>query len=165
MHQQDPSHTKDPPRWILKLASHTHVWLRRMSGGRRFNTLNGDEVCFVTMTGAKSGRRITMPLMYVPYRNGVLLVASQGGAPKNPVWYNNIAKNPDIEVRHRSDRMLRRARLATAAGKPALWPVCDACYTLMLTIAPGRNATFRFSSANHAVKLIRSNAVVRRAGK
>ena len=31
--------------------------------------------------------------MYVPYGEGVLLVASQGGAPKNPVWYNNIAAN------------------------------------------------------------------------
>ncbi len=128
MSRQDPPPAKDPPRWILKLVSRTHVWLNRISGGRRFNTLKGDEVCFVTMTGAKSGRIITMPLMYVPYGTGVLLVASQGGAPKNPVWYYNIAKNPDIEVRHRTDRMLLRARLATAAEKPQLWPVCDASY-------------------------------------
>lgn len=119
---------KLPPRWVLKLVSRTHILLNRITGGRYFNTLGGDEVCFVTMTGARSGRRITMPLMYVPYRDGVLLVASQGGAPKNPVWYYNIAKNPDIEVRHRGRHMKLRARLATPEEKPALWPVCDAAY-------------------------------------
>ena len=36
------------------------------------------------MTGAKSGRSITMPLMYVPYKQGLLLVASMGGAVKIP---------------------------------------------------------------------------------
>ena len=117
-----------PPRWILKLASRTHVFLNRLTGGRKFNTLAGPDVCFVTMTGAKSGRRITMPLMYVPFQGGVLLVASQGGAPKNPVWFNNIAAHPDIEVRHRTEVMKLRARLAAAEEKPALWPVCDACY-------------------------------------
>ena len=119
---------KLPPRWVLKLVSRTHIFLNRITGGRAFNTLGGDDVCFVTMTGAKSGRKITMPLMYVPYNDGVLLVASQGGAPNNPVWYNNIAANPDIEVRHRTRRMKLRARLATAEEKPALWPVCDAAY-------------------------------------
>lgn len=119
---------KLPPRWLLKFISKTHCLLNQLTGGRAFNTLGGDEVCFVTMTGAKTGRTITMPLMYVPYTDGVLLVASQGGAPKNPVWYHNLVKHPDIEVRHRTDRMKLRARLATVEEKPALWPLCDAQY-------------------------------------
>lgn len=119
---------KMPPRWIVKAMAKTQVFLNRITGGRAFNTLGGDEVCFVTMTGARSGRSITIPLMYVPYGEGVLLVASLGGAPKNPVWYNNIVKHPDIEVRHRTNRMKLRARLATAEEKPALWPICDAAY-------------------------------------
>lgn len=117
-----------PPKWAMKLISRTHVALNRLSGGRAFNTLGGDEVCFVTMIGAKSGRRIVMPLMYVPHGKGVLLVASQGGAPKNPVWYHNIAKNPEIEVLHRGRLMKLRARIATADEKPVLWPICDAHY-------------------------------------
>lgn len=128
MSQQDKAEKAPVPRWVLKLISKTHVFLNGATGGRMFNTLAGDEVCFVTMLGAKSGRQIVMPLMYVPYGEGVLLVASQGGAPKNPVWYNNIFKNPDIEVRHRGRRMSLRARLATAEEKPALWPLCDAAY-------------------------------------
>jgi deazaflavin-dependent oxidoreductase (nitroreductase family) len=80
------------------------------------------------MTGAKSGRRLTIPLMYVPHGEGVLLVASQGGAPRNPVWYNNLVKHPDIEVSHRGRRMTLKARLAEKDEKPALWPICDQNY-------------------------------------
>ncbi|MCL4684758.1 nitroreductase family deazaflavin-dependent oxidoreductase [Myxococcota bacterium] len=122
------SRGKPPPRWILKAATRTHVLLHRLSGGRLFNKLAGDEVCFVTMTGAKSGRTLTVPLMYVPYQQGVLLVASQGGAPKNPVWFGNLVKHPDIEVNHRGKRMRLRARQATVEEKGALWPICDQHY-------------------------------------
>jgi deazaflavin-dependent oxidoreductase (nitroreductase family) len=117
-----------PPRWLLKTVTRLHVLLHRLSGGRLFNTLAGDEVCFVTMTGAKSGRRLTIPLMYVPHRDGVLLVASMGGAPSNPVWYHNLVKHPDIEVTQRGRRLKLRARLARADEKPSLWPICDRHY-------------------------------------
>ena len=112
----------------MKAATRLHVLLNRLTGGRLFNTMQGDQVCFVTMTGAKSGRRLTIPLMYVPHGRGVLLVASMLGAPKNPVWYGNIVKHPDIEVRHRARRMKLTARLARPEEKAALWPICDAHY-------------------------------------
>lgn len=117
-----------PPRWVLKAVTRVHVFLHRLSGGRLLNRLAGDEVCFVTMTGAKSGRTLTIPLMYVPHEQGVLLVASQGGAPKNPVWYGNLVKHPEIGVTHRRRRMKLRARLATPEEKPRLWPICDGHY-------------------------------------
>ena len=82
----------------------------------------------MTMTGAKSGRTRTIPLMYVPHEEGVLLVASQGGAPKNPVWYHNLVKHPEIDVEHRGRQMKLRARLAEPAEKAALWPICDKNY-------------------------------------
>ena len=123
-----PSSGKPLPRWVLKTMTRAHVLLNGLSGGRLFNQLQGDEVCFVTMTGAKSGRTLTIPLMYVPRERGVLLVASQGGAPKNPVWYRNLVKHPDIRVRHRGLEMRLRARLATPDEKPALWPICDEHY-------------------------------------
>ena len=125
----DPSKaTPAPPRFLIKALTRTHVLLHRLTGGRHFNSLRGDAVCFVTMTGAKSGRALTIPLMHVPYQRGVLLVASLGGAPKNPVWYHNLVANPDIEVTHRTESMKLRARLARSDEKPALWPICDACY-------------------------------------
>lgn len=119
---------KPPPRWLLKTVTRIHVALNRLSGGRFLNTLGGRDVCFVTMKGARSGRTLTIPLMYVPHGEGVLLVGSQGGAPKDPVWVRNLLKHPDIEVRHRGREMKLRARLARAEEKPALWPACDQHY-------------------------------------
>ncbi len=117
-----------PPRWILKGFTRLHVLLHRLTGGRLLNSFGGDDVCFVTMKGAKSGRTLTIPLMYVPYRDGVLLVASRGGAPRNPTWYHNLVKHHDIAVSHRGTRMDLRARLAAPDEKPALWPICDQHY-------------------------------------
>lgn len=117
-----------PPKWAIKAMTRTHVFLNRLTGGRYFNSLRGDDVCFVTMKGAKSGRTLTIPLMYVPYGDGVLLVASLGGAPRHPVWYHNLVAHPDIDVTHRGRRMKLRARLARADEKPALWPICDRHY-------------------------------------
>jgi deazaflavin-dependent oxidoreductase (nitroreductase family) len=113
-----------PPRWFLKFFTRIHVIFHALTGGRLFNTLAGDEVCFVNMTGAKSGKSLTIPLMYIPYREGLLLVASQGGAAKNPAWYFNLVKHPDIQVDFRGKQMTLRARLATPEEKPDLWPIC-----------------------------------------
>jgi deazaflavin-dependent oxidoreductase (nitroreductase family) len=119
---------KPPPRWLAKAVTRLHVSLNRLSGGRLFNTFGGDDVCFVTMKGAKTERTLTIPLMYVPYEDGVLLVASMGGAPRNPVWYHNLVKHPEIVVSHRRRRMKLRARLAEPEEKPELWPICDRHY-------------------------------------
>jgi deazaflavin-dependent oxidoreductase (nitroreductase family) len=119
---------KAAPRRVLKILAKVHVLLHRVSGGRLGNTMAGDDVCFVTMTGAKSGRQITIPLLYLPYRSGVLLVASQTGRETNPIWYNNLVKHPEIEIRHRSGRFKLRAREAATQEKVDLWPICDEMY-------------------------------------
>jgi deazaflavin-dependent oxidoreductase (nitroreductase family) len=94
------------------------------SQGRSMGRFAGREICVATMKGARSGKRRDVPLMYVPHGEGVLLVASLGGAPKHPTWYYNLVENPDVDVQVK-DRTLRlRARLATPAEKAKLWPVC-----------------------------------------
>lgn len=116
------------PAQVLKFLAATQVLVNRLSGGHLGNKRQGREVCFVTMTGAVTGRSLTKPVMYVPYGDGVLLVASLGGAPKNPAWYRNIIKHPDIEVRHRGRVMRLQARLASETERESLWAICDAAY-------------------------------------
>jgi len=119
---------KPAPKRVLKILARVHVFLNRLTCGRAFNTLAGGEVCFVTMTGAKSARQITIPLLYIPYGDGVLLVASQTGRTSNPVWYKNLVKHPQIEIRYRRDKRKLRAREATIEEKADLWPICDEMY-------------------------------------
>ena len=111
-------------RTFIKPYSKLNVLLYKLTGGRILGTLTGRPVMLVTMTGAKSGKERTIPLMYVPYKDGVIVVASQGGAPKTPLWYNNLVKNPDVVVQYKSTKMNLRARQVDDAEKAAVWPTC-----------------------------------------
>ena len=66
------------------------------SGGQRANTLldTGMPIIIVTTRGNKSGKLRKTPLMRVEHGGEYALVASQGGAPKHPVWYWNLQADP-----------------------------------------------------------------------
>ena len=112
----------------LKLFTAFHVFLYKLSGGRLFNRMGGGEICIVKMTGAKSGQPREFPLMYVPYRNGIVLVASLAGAPKHPVWYHNLIKYPQFEVTVESTVRKLVARIASKEEKNEVWPLCCRIY-------------------------------------
>ena len=60
--------------------------------------LKGKPVILLTTIGAKSGKIRKTPLMRVEHDGEYAVVASLGGAPKNPVWYYNVKKNPRVEL-------------------------------------------------------------------
>ena len=67
----------------------------------------------LTIKGAKSGQPRVYPLMAVPYGNNYIAVASKGGAPKNPLWYNNLLAHPDVTVETGNETFAATARLLT----------------------------------------------------
>ncbi|MDV7136328.1 nitroreductase family deazaflavin-dependent oxidoreductase [Williamsia muralis] len=69
------------------------------SGGTEGTELNGMPVVVLTSVGRKSGKLRKSPLMRVENEGKYAAVASLGGAPKNPVWYYNVAANPHVELR------------------------------------------------------------------
>lgn len=80
----------------------------RANGGK----INGQEaLILLTTTGAKSGQPRIIPLMHVPYGNGVLAVASKGGAVKNPDWYANLLAHPEVAVEVGDEIFTTTARL------------------------------------------------------
>ncbi|ART70211.1 nitroreductase [Mycobacterium dioxanotrophicus] len=68
------------------------------SGGTAGTELNGRPVILLTTVGAKTGKIRKTPLMRVEHNGEYAVVASLGGAPKNPVWYYNVKKNPRVEL-------------------------------------------------------------------
>jgi len=68
------------------------------SGGTAGTELKGKPVILLTTVGAKSGKIRKTPLMRVEHDGEYAVVASLGGAPKNPVWYYNIKKTPRVEL-------------------------------------------------------------------
>jgi deazaflavin-dependent oxidoreductase (nitroreductase family) len=80
-----------------------HKWVRDQvqryeeTDGREANTLRdtGLPVVIFTTRGRKSGKLRKIPLMRVEHDGVYALVASMGGAPKNPVWYKNLTADPE----------------------------------------------------------------------
>ena len=63
-------------------------------GGR----FEGMPMVLITMTGAKSGRTLTSPLVCSTDGDDVVIIASMGGAPTHPNWYHNLVANPTTTV-------------------------------------------------------------------
>jgi len=72
--------------------------LYMQSGGTQGIEMKGKPVILLTTVGAKSGKLRKTPLMRVTHDGEYAVVASLGGAPKNPVWYYNIAAHPRVEL-------------------------------------------------------------------
>ena len=68
------------------------------SGGTEGTELKGKPVILLTTIGAKTGKLRKTPLMRVEHDGQYAVVASLGGAPKNPVWYYNVVKHPRVEL-------------------------------------------------------------------
>ena len=68
------------------------------SGGTEATEMKGLPIILLTTVGAKTGKLRKTPLMRVEHDGEYAVVASLGGAPKNPVWYYNVAKNPRVEL-------------------------------------------------------------------
>ena len=80
-----------PAQWVRD-----QVAAYEASGGREANTLldTGLPIIIVTTRGNKTGDIRKLALMRVEHDGEYALVASMGGAPKNPVWYHNLVADP-----------------------------------------------------------------------
>lgn len=114
---------------FMRLMSAANTWVFRISGGRLgAKFLRGAPVGLLTTTGRKSGQPRTLPLIYLADGERIVLVASQGGLPRNPLWFDNLAAQPDVRFRTPSGEGRYRARIAAPAEKAALWPRLVAIY-------------------------------------
>jgi len=88
------------------------VELYESSGGTEGTTLldTGMPVIILTHTGNKSGATRKTPLMTVKDGASYVLVGSQGGAPKNPVWVYNLRAHPEVTIRDLTQVFEMRAR-------------------------------------------------------
>jgi F420H(2)-dependent quinone reductase len=105
-----------PAQWVRD-----QVELYESSGGTDGLTLRGKPVIILTTKGAKSGKIRKTPLMRVEHDGVYAAVASLGGAPKHPVWYQNVLEEPRVELQdgpHRADYV---AREVTGAEKAQWW--------------------------------------------
>ncbi len=101
----------------------------RLSAGRVAGQVpSGAPICLLTTSGRRSRRRRTVPLLYVPDRDRLVVVASRGGMGSHPAWYLNLLADPDVTVQVGSSIRRMQARDATPAERSRLWPALTAAY-------------------------------------
>lgn len=112
-----------PSDWARKQAE-----LFESSGGLKGTTLRGMPIILLTSVGAQSGKLRKTPLMRVEHNGEYAVVASLGGAPKHPVWYYNLVKNPHVELQDGPVKRDYLAREVTGDEKAVWWERAVAAY-------------------------------------
>ncbi|GGN35982.1 nitroreductase/quinone reductase family protein [Actinoplanes campanulatus] len=70
----------------------------RSNNGRVGGMFEGARLILLTTTGARSGRRHTVPLGYLPDGERILVIGSAGGSPRHPAWMHNLLADPVVTV-------------------------------------------------------------------
>jgi deazaflavin-dependent oxidoreductase (nitroreductase family) len=113
---------------VLTSLSTFHTFLYRCSGGKLGGRMFGAPVCLLTTTGRKSGQPRTLPLLYLRDGEKAVLVASKGGWPTHPLWYQNLLANPEVELQIGAQKHKMRAETASDAQRDVYWPQLTQMY-------------------------------------
>ena len=103
-------------RYLATDGADGHLWDSRERGGP------GPIPTLLLVTrGRKSGKSLTLPLIYGESGGSYVVIASKGGAPAHPAWYLNLVEEPQVSVQVGAKRFRARARTATGAERAKLW--------------------------------------------
>jgi len=120
----EPSASRELPDWIKDHLSRYlasggedgYLWDASIGGGKgKVPTL------LLTTVGRKSGKVLTLPLIFGQSDADYVVVASKGGSPAHPAWYLNLEAKPEVQVQVKADKFTARAHTATGAERATLW--------------------------------------------
>lgn len=104
-------------RYIATDGADGYLWDASLGGGKGLVP-----TLLLTTTGHKSGKSLTLPLIFGQSGPDYVVVASKGGAPMHPAWYLNLQANPEVHVQVKAAKFTAHAHTADPAERAALWP-------------------------------------------
>lgn len=118
------------PDWIVQHLKEydqspetAHYWDASSAGGHEKTPC-----LLITTTGRKSGKQITMPLIYGVDGERYVIVGSKGGGPEHPAWYLNLQANPEARLQVGNKKCRAIARTVTGAERQRLWDMMTLVY-------------------------------------
>jgi deazaflavin-dependent oxidoreductase (nitroreductase family) len=100
-------------------AEHVRVY-RETSGARGYHW-RGTTILLLTTLGRSSGEPRTTPLIHRADGGRWVIVASKGGAPENPSWFENLRAEPEATIELPGEQVAVRASVAEGAERERLW--------------------------------------------
>ena len=101
----------------------SHIRRYVETDGKDGHRWRGVTTLLLTTRGRNTGKLRRTALIYGRDGDRYLVVASQGGAARNPNWYLNLDANPDVFVQVGAEKFAARASTATPEEKPGLWKI------------------------------------------
>jgi deazaflavin-dependent oxidoreductase (nitroreductase family) len=90
--------------------------------GGKVRNFPGPEFLLLHTHGARSNQPRTTPLRYIKDGDTYILVAANGGAPRNPDWYYNILAHPnDVTIEVGTEQLNVHATVAPPAERDRLF--------------------------------------------
>lgn len=102
--------------------SRFHTIVYRASGGLIGRRLVDNDMLLLTTTGRHSGKRHTVPLLYLEDDDRYVVIASYGGRDRHPEWYLNLLQSPVATIQTQRSRHSVVARTADADERARWWP-------------------------------------------
>jgi deazaflavin-dependent oxidoreductase (nitroreductase family) len=113
----------------IDLHGAEHVQRYLETGGEDgYHWRSGTTILLLFTTGRKTGQQRVNALIFRPWEDAYLVVASKGGADEAPSWFQNLQADPNVEVQVKGERFAARARTATAEEKPGMWKEMTAAW-------------------------------------
>jgi deazaflavin-dependent oxidoreductase (nitroreductase family) len=69
-----------------------------------------------------------VPLLYLEDGERLVVIASYGGRPEHPAWYDNLVAEPEVEVQIERTKRQMVARTATREERTVWWPRIERAY-------------------------------------
>jgi len=103
-----------------------HVRQYEATGGKVGHDWNGATCLILRTIGRKSGEVRKFPLIYGRDGSNFVIIASKGGAPDNPGWYENLVAHPEVEIQVQDKVIPVTAHTGSATDKARVWPIMTA---------------------------------------
>ncbi|HQW19067.1 MAG TPA: nitroreductase/quinone reductase family protein [Rhodocyclaceae bacterium] len=136
-------------RLLVNRANKFLLWI---SGGLLGNSFLGLPLILITTIGRKTGKPRKQPVFFMREGARFLLVASNSGAPTDPVWLLNVKENPQVLVdEKRKPQRRMRAKILSAEEKANYWPALTAMFPMWQEIedrSPRKFSVVMLESAN-----------------
>ena len=129
MDEKPPNLDGEFARRVIKLMASVNVAVYKITRGRVGGTWrigagwrDPVPICLVEHRGRRTGKVRTTPLVYLRDDDRVVVVASQAGRPRHPLWFRNLEADPEVTVQIKGDRRPMLARTASPPERAELWP-------------------------------------------
>jgi deazaflavin-dependent oxidoreductase (nitroreductase family) len=98
-----------------------HVRVYRETNGDRGYRWRGTQILLLTTTGRKSGEQRTTPLIHMVDGDRWVVIASKGGAPEHPAWFQNMVADPEATIQVQAEEIPVVMSTAEGDERARLW--------------------------------------------